>query len=433
MSLKYKISCVILGIILTTLLAIVGVFAALDLDFKVSGDITYTVPVKDETAYPNLKFEVLNENEKTATVIGKTETTTITIPSQVIIGSTTYKVTDIGSDAFFEWSTLTNITIPDTVTSIGGSAFESCESLTSITIPNSVTSIGEWAFAYCSSFTSITIPNSVTSIGNDAFDYCTSLTYNKISETDEGKYLGNTTNPYLYLADTETTTLTEYIIHKDCKIIGSYAFEDCTGLTSITIPDSVTSIGSSAFSRCRGLTSVTIPNSVTSIGNSAFSGCSSLTYNKISETDEGKYLGNTTNPYLYLADTETSTLTEYTIHEDCKIIGSEAFDGCSKLTSITIPDSVTSIGNGAFSDCFGLTSITIPASVTSIGSSTFYGCSKLTSITIPASVTSIGNYAFSNCNSLTTVNYAGSETDWNNIAIGTNNKDITSATINYNS
>ena len=46
----------------------------------------------------------------------------------------------------------TNIVIPATykglpVTSIGGSAFVRCSSLTSVTIPNSVTSIGEYAFA----------------------------------------------------------------------------------------------------------------------------------------------------------------------------------------------------------------------------------------------------------------------------------------------
>ena len=40
-----------------------------------------------------------------------------------------------------------------------------CSSLTSVTIPNSVTSIGDYAFWYCTSLTSVTIPNSVTSIG----------------------------------------------------------------------------------------------------------------------------------------------------------------------------------------------------------------------------------------------------------------------------
>ena len=94
-------------------------------------------------------------------------------------------MTHIGNSAFYYCSSLTAVTIPDSVISIGDPAFIGCSSLGSVDIPGSVTSIGNYAFDYCSSLTAITIPNSVTSIGNSAFANCTSLSDVYYSGTQE--------------------------------------------------------------------------------------------------------------------------------------------------------------------------------------------------------------------------------------------------------
>jgi len=72
-------------------------------------------------------------------------------------------------------TSLTSLTIPNSVTSIGSSAFRGATSLTSLTIPNSVTSIGDYAFNGASALTSLTIPISVTTLGINAFFGLTSI------------------------------------------------------------------------------------------------------------------------------------------------------------------------------------------------------------------------------------------------------------------
>ena len=182
--------------------------------------------------------------------------------------------------------------------------------------------------------------------------------------------------------------------------IGIDAFEYCAGLTSVVIPDGVTSIGYSAFYCCTSLTSVTIPDSVTSIGEYAFLDCTSLQY---TIENNCKYLGNSNNPYLYLACATSTDITSATINAQCKFIGSVAFLSCDSLMEIVIPNGVTSIGASAFQWCDSLKSVTIGGSVTSIGDRAFYSCYSLTSVTIGGGVTSIGGYVFYNCTSLTEI------------------------------
>ena len=132
-------------------------------DFAVDG-IYYNI-----TSATNRTVEVTYEGLYASTS-GKTYTGNVVIPASVMYVGITYRVTSIGSSAFYNCSGLTSVEIPNSVTSIGSSAFSGCSGLTSIEIPNSVTSIGERAFYNCSGLTSIEIPNSVTSIGNDALD-----------------------------------------------------------------------------------------------------------------------------------------------------------------------------------------------------------------------------------------------------------------------
>ena len=241
------------------------------------------------------------------TGIGTCTDTDIIIPSEY----EDLPVTSIEEDAFYNCSSLTSITIPDSVTNIGEYAFYNCLSLMTVTIGNSVKDIANYAFCNCGSLTNITIPDSVTSIGWQTFEGCTAIE----TATIPTMAIGSITNSG---KDINLKT----VISTSGESIGDSAFEGCSSLTTVTIPDSVTNIGERAFSACNGLTSITIPDSVTNIGDSTFSGCNGLTSVTFENTTGWWYafrisassgtsissssLANTSTAATYLTDTYVS-------------------------------------------------------------------------------------------------------------------------------
>jgi hypothetical protein len=337
----------------------------------------------------------VNTDETTATITGYTGNPDVVIPTDI----DSYPVVAIGDNAFAN-STITSVTIPNSVITIGNGAFNYCTLLETITIPDSVITIGNDAFIGCR-ITSITIPNSVTTIGNSVFNGCTLL---------------------------ETINIPNLVTS-----IGSGTFASCTSLIAITIPNSVTSIGNGAFIVCTSLNNVIIPNSVITIGDDAFNSCTSL--DTITIPDSVTTIGNgalsTTNLNSFIfprLDTindnmflNCSNLTSITIPDSVITIGNSSFQGCTLLETITIPNSVITIGNDAFASCTSLIAITIPNSVTTIGNSTFSSCTLLNNVIIPISVITIGNDAFNSCTSLYTITIPNSVTTIGNGALSNTN------------
>jgi hypothetical protein len=293
-------------------------------------------------------------------------------------------VTSIGDFAFLGTS-LTSVTIPNSVTGIGDYAFDACLALTGVTIPNSVTNIGHAAFLNCDSLPDVTIPASVSNIGTRAFDQCPGL--QAITVVAQNVYYSSVNG---VLFDKSQNTLIRY----PESLEGSY-----------TIPSGVCNVGGYAFRGCLALTSVTMPNSVTNIADYAFDYCFSLTNFTVGAQNA---FYSSVNGVLF--DKSQNTLIacpeglggSYTIPDFVTNIGTNAFAECISLTNVTISGSVTNIGDYAFYFCYSLSSVMIGTNVTALGDGVFYA-SGLTSVTIPNSVSNIGAAAFEFCSRLTSV------------------------------
>ena len=141
------------------------------------------VPYFYDGTYGDLYYDVIDAVEIRITGCEK-EVTAVEVPAK-IAGK---RVTILGANAFSFCTSLTEVTMPNSLTSIGSNAFSGCSSLTEIEIPDSVTSIGESAFSDCKKLTSITIPDSVTSIEKSAFSGCNNLTIYGYARSYAQKY-----------------------------------------------------------------------------------------------------------------------------------------------------------------------------------------------------------------------------------------------------
>lgn len=289
----------------------------------VTGDYTAQfISVKDDPfAYPP---------PKTVTITKYTGTeSTVILPSTI----SSWPVTKIGEDALKDNTTITSVTIPDSVTEIGSNAFAGCTNLTSVNYA------GDWS--------NLTIQSGNPAVQDAAneqlFDF-------KFTPDNTAVIVTN----YKCKGTAADVTIPSRYKGKPVTAIGHAAFFN-SAVTSVTIPDSVTSIDDNAFGFCSQLTNISIPNSVTYIGFSAFAHCTSLK--------------------------------SITLPSSLSSISEALFSGCSQLTTIHIPDSVPSIQSYAFYHCRNLETIRIPVSVTLIETDAFAGCPSSMTVTYSGSKT----------------------------------------------
>lgn len=258
------------------------------------------------------QFTYITNEDDTITITGYTGPGgDVTIPSAI----TGRSVTAIDQNAFYEYASLTGVTVPNTLITIYPQAFLRCTSLTNVNLGNSVMNLGYDAFGGCSNLTSIVIPASTTSVDVHAFWGCTRLA--EINVAPLNSVYGSLDG---VLFDKSQTTL---VLYPEGKLVSNYA-----------VPNGVTNIGPRAFYGRANLTGVTLPETLTSLGEFAFGWCNNLTRvtlpNSLTNIQDGHAsIGGVFGVFGYC-----TSLTNVIVGKDLAYMGMGTFWACTNLTAV---------------------------------------------------------------------------------------------------
>lgn len=313
----------------------------------------------------------------------------------------------MGAGVFQGCDLLEEITIPYGVSSVPEYAFAYCHSLQSVTFEvketesidgelflSGTTTIGSSAFVDCRSITELVMPQTLTGIGSSAFSRMSSL--KKVTLNSDIDYI----NSSAFYSD---VSLEEIIFGEDSKLtfIGAGAFQGCTELEEVEIPSRVTKIAARAFCACKKLKTVSLPESLQDLGERAFE------QTAVSEEQDGKnfvfvdgwLVEYTGNEDAITGTFDQSILKQSNYYPEGGIVGiSEYCMSGTQIGAVNLPASVKYLSAGVFQNCAKLASFTVESGsrLKVIGSACFAHCG-LSKVLLPEGLETIEDQAFYDC------------------------------------
>lgn len=207
-----------------------------------------------------LLFELDEDNPYyIVTGIGKCTDSKVIVPAEY----DGLPVKEIGSRAFQDCTSFSEMVLPNSIIRIQSRAFDDCDSLQKITLSDTLQTIGAYAFAG-TGLKTIALPDSLREIAECAFLSCRNLEEVKIPANI--KYIRNS-------CFSCCESLSSVILPEGLLTIEAGAFNECVALTEIVLPDSLQKLNGFYGT---SLQSIVIPKNVMVVHSSTFKNSNDL-------------------------------------------------------------------------------------------------------------------------------------------------------------
>ena len=341
--------------LLSTVIALMALCASAAIGDTFSvGKLNYLVTSNGTTEdYPQVTVTGLSAEGKAISSLN------LQIQSTVLYNGTRYRVTEIGSYAFYAQKNLVTLWVRWGITRIKNNAFQSCTNLTQARLASSVDYIESLAFNNCSSLKYVFCAN----------DYIKDSNY-------ASNCMPNNSGMVLLVSNTAKNTVERAkgiaafknfaTIYRNYEAF-DFAFTDGGYYVASNLPDEKPNKNRHGVFKLVGLNSSNTEYAPTASSYTV----DGYTY------DLAEVTYNACESYSNLKTVDLSRLSYL------KNINEYAFKGCSALTTIKLNSSTSlDIKKEAFANCTSLATLNLPSNVSVFYASAVNGCSNLKTITV---------------------------------------------------